>query len=304
MRIGIFTDTYLPYVSGVVTSELMLKRALEEMGHTVYIVTANLENFHYEYDEKDRVLKIPGIPIGIYDARLTGIYPVQAIKTIKDWKLDVIHSQTEFGIGTFSRIISQQFNIPIVHTYHTMYEDYIHYITKGYFNKTGKQIAKYFTKFYCDKTIEELIVPTKKAYELFKDKYKVDRNIHIIPTCIEVEEFYSENFKKTEISKYRKKLNLSKNDFVLLTVSRVAKEKSIDKLILNHRKLIDKKMNIKLVIVGDGPDMEELQNLVNNNNEKFSCWMNFDIPLDELYTEGITIKSANTSGTKYDFFAM
>ena len=47
MRIGIFTDTYLPYISGLVTSELMLKKALEDMGHEVYIVTANLENFKY-----------------------------------------------------------------------------------------------------------------------------------------------------------------------------------------------------------------------------------------------------------------
>lgn len=282
MRIGIFTDTYLPYVSGVVTSELMLKRALEEMGHIVYVVTANLESFHYEYDENERVLKIPGVPIGIYDARLTGIYPIQAIKTIKDWNLDVIHSQSEFGIGTFSRIISKQFNIPVVHTYHTMYEDYIYYITKGYFEKTGKQIVKYLTKFYCDKTVEELIVPTKKAYELFKDKYKVDRNIHIIPTGIEVEDFYSENFSKIEIQRYRKKLGLSKNDFVLLTVSRVAKEKSIDKLIINHRKLIDKKLNIKFVIVGDGPDMEELKKLVKEQKlEKYVIFVG-KVPLSEV----------------------
>lgn len=282
MRIGIFTDTYLPYVSGVVTSELMLKRSLEDMGHIVYIVTANLESFHYEYNKDERVLKVPGVPIGIYDARLTGIYPLQAIKTIKDWNLDVIHSQTEFGIGTFSRIISKQFNIPIVHTYHTMYEDYIYYITKGYFEKTGKQIVKYLTKFYCDKTANELIVPTKKAYELFKDKYKVDRNIHIIPTGIEVESFYSENLPKMNVVKYRKKLNLSKNDFILLTVSRVAKEKSIDKLILNHKKLIDENMNLKLVIVGDGPDMDELKNLVKEQNlEKYVIFVG-KVPLDDV----------------------
>ena len=52
MRIGIFTDTYLPYVSGLVTSELMLKKSLEAMGHEVFVVTANLEGFQYEYDEE------------------------------------------------------------------------------------------------------------------------------------------------------------------------------------------------------------------------------------------------------------
>ena len=56
MRIGIFTDTYLPYVSGLVTSELMLKNALESLGHEVFIVTANLENFKFIKD--GNVLKI------------------------------------------------------------------------------------------------------------------------------------------------------------------------------------------------------------------------------------------------------
>jgi len=123
LRIGIFTDSYTPYISGLVTSEVMLKEALEKQGHTVYVVTANLESFKYTYDEEEKIIRIPGVPVGIYDARLTGIYPIQAIQTIKNWNLDIIHSQTEFGVGTFARIIAKQLNIPIVHTYHTMYED-------------------------------------------------------------------------------------------------------------------------------------------------------------------------------------
>ena len=105
MRIGIFTETYEPYISGLVTSEIMLKNALEKQGHEVYVVTANLESFKYEYDEKKRVLKIPGIPTGIYDSRLSSIYPVRAVNKIKSWKLDVIHSQTEFAIGTFAEYL-------------------------------------------------------------------------------------------------------------------------------------------------------------------------------------------------------
>ena len=170
MRIGIFTEAYTPYISGLVTSEVMLKKALEKKGHEVYVVTANLESFHYEYDEKEKVLRIPGIPTGIYNSRLTSIYPIQALNKIKSWNLDIIHSQTEFAIGSFARLFAKQYNIPIVHTYHTMYEDYVHYITKGYFNRSSKKIVEYMTKFYCDRTINELIVPTKKAYDLFKEK--------------------------------------------------------------------------------------------------------------------------------------
>ena len=176
MRIGIFTETYEPYISGLVTSEIMLKNALEKQGHEVYVVTANLESFKYEYDEKKRVLKIPGIPTGIYDSRLSSIYPVRAVNKIKSWNLDVIHSQTEFAIGTFARIFAKQYNIPLVHTYHTMYEDYIYYITKGYFEKSSKKLLEYFTRFYCETTATELIVPTNKTYRLFKEKYKYYSN--------------------------------------------------------------------------------------------------------------------------------
>ena len=262
MRIGIFSDSYTPYISGLVTSEVMLKEALEKLGHTVYVVTANLENFKYTYNEEEKVIRIPGVPVGIYDARLTGIYPLQAIQTIKSWNLDVIHSQTEFGVGTFARIIAKQLNIPIVHTYHTMYEDYIHYITKGYFMGPSKKIVEYLTKFYCDKTISELIVPTRKTYDLFKEKYHVERNVHIIPTGIEVERFYKENFRKEEVVRLRRSLGLTSKDFILTFVGRLGKEKSVDFLIDAHKKIVNKYNNAKLLIIGDGPEMEDFKNQV------------------------------------------
>ena len=134
MRIGLFTDTYPPHINGVATSVLMLKKALEKKGHQVFVVTVNNDSLEYKYEEDEHIIRIPGIPIGIYDYRLTSIYPIKAVNTIKNWNLDVIHSHTEFGIGTFARFMSKQFGIPLVHTYHTMYEDYIHYVTKGYFD--------------------------------------------------------------------------------------------------------------------------------------------------------------------------
>lgn len=266
MRIGIFTETYTPYISGLVTSELMLKNALEKKGHTVYVVTANLTSSKYEYDEKERVLRIPGIPTGIYDSRLTSIYPIKAINKIKSWNLEVIHSQTEFAIGTFARLFAKQYNIPIVHTYHTMYEDYVHYITKGHFDKSSKKLVEYLTKFYCDKTINELIVPTKKAYDLFKEKYNVKRNIHIVPTGIEVERFYKEKIDIKKIRELKKKYNFSKRDFVAIFVGRIAEEKNVPFLIEVTENIIKEKPNFKLLIIGDGPDKENYENMVKERN--------------------------------------
>ena len=118
MRIGIFTDAYEPHISGVTTSIKMLKTALEQMNHEVYIVTANLNNNKFYYDKENNIINIPGIKTGIYGTKLTNIYSRKAMKIIKNWNLDIIHSQTEFGIGVFSRIIAKkvikvrnQFNI-------------------------------------------------------------------------------------------------------------------------------------------------------------------------------------------------
>lgn len=280
MRIGLFTDTYPPYINGVSTSIAMLKTALEKQGHEVFVVTVNADKLKYENEEK--IIRIPGIPIGIYDYRLTGIYPLRAIEKIRKWNLDIIHSHTEFGVGTFARLLAKQFDIPLVHTYHTMYEDYVHYITKGYFNRSSKKIVEYLTKFYCDKTATELIVPTKKTYDLFKEKYRVDRNVHIVPTGIEVERFYKEQFKKREIDEFRHQFGLKKDDFVILFVGRLGEEKSVDLLIESQVSLARTNPNCKLLIVGDGPDREKFEKLVKKFRLEDNVIMTGKVPWEEV----------------------
>ena len=259
MRIGLFTDTYPPFINGVSTSVLMLKQGLEKLGHEVYVVTVNDESFSYK--EEDGILKIPSFPIGLMNFRQTGIYPIKAFNIIKKWKLDIIHSHTEFSIGTFASLISKQLNIQLVHTYHTMYEEYIYYITKGYFNSASKKLVEYLTLFLCDKTIDELIVPTEKTKELFKDKYKVKRDVYVIPSGIDTTRFYKENIDKNEIINLKKDLGLKKTDFIVLYVGRIAKEKSIDFLINNFNSVLNRIPKAKMIIVGDGPDIKDLIDL-------------------------------------------
>lgn len=313
MRIGIFTDTYPPYINGVSTSISMLESALRKKGHDVYIITVNPEDLSYNFENNDRIIRIPGIPIGIYDYRLSGIYPIRAVNKIKEWNLDVIHSHTEFGVGTFARIIAKQLDIPLVHTYHTMYEDYVHYITHGYFDTPSKKIVEYLTKFYCDKTATELIVPTEKTYRLFKEKYQYDRNVHIIPTGIEVEKFYKEKLNMKKIESIKKDLNINSNDIIILSVGRIAEEKSIDFLIENHKEIIKEKKNCKLLIVGDGPDFEKYVNLTTELSLQNNVIFTGKIPWKEIKnyygmadifvtashteTQGLTVIEAMASST-------
>lgn len=267
MRIGIFTEVYRPYVSGVVTSVVMLKKSLEELGHDVYVVTINTDKMKYEYDEKEKILKIPGIESGIYDNfKISSIYSIKATKRIKKWNLDIIHTHTEGSIGLYGRLLAKQFDIPVVHTYHTMYEDYIYLITKGYFDKPAKKLLEVLTLFYCDKTVSELIVPTKKTYDLFKNKYGIEREVNIIPTGIDIERFKNSNFDSKEINDLKNELGIKKDDFVLLLVSRISEEQKNIKILIDSQKVINKKYkNIKFLIVGDGPDLEYFKKMTKNN---------------------------------------
>lgn len=301
MRIGLFTDTYPPFINGVSTSVFMLKKALERQGHQVFVVTINPETYHYKFDEDNTVIRIPGLPIGIYDYRLSTVYPLRAVNTIRKWKLDVIHSHTEFSVGTFARFISRQFNIPLVHTYHTLYEDYVYYITKGYFDKPSKKIVEYLTKFYCDNTANELIVPTKKIYDLFKEKYNVEKNIYIIPTGIEIDRFYKENISTESIDEVREKIGVSKKNFNILFVGRLAKEKNVDLLLSAQKKINEKDKNINLIIVGDGPDMAEYKQTAKKLGISKNVFFVGKVPWEDIpkyYRVADVFATASTSETQ------
>ena len=261
MRIGIFTDSYYPHVSGVSTSVEMLKNTLESMGHNVYIVAPNLNNNRFSYDKLNKIIWLPGIKTGIYETKLTKLHSSQAMKIIKnEWKLDVIHSQTEFGVGYFSRVVSKRLKIPVVHTYHTLYEDYVHYVLKGHFNKILKKLVVKLTRYYCDKKCDELIVPTNKIKDLFNNKYKITREMHVIPTGIDLKKFYPNSRILDKVKSIKRKYKIKDNDFIIGSVGRIASEKSFDKIINNLKDLVNIKSNIKLMLVGDGPDLDNLKN--------------------------------------------
>lgn len=261
MKIGIFTDAYEPHISGVTTSIKMLKEALLKMNHEVYIVTANLDGKGFKYDDVNKIIYMAGVKTGIYETKLTGIYSSKAMNIIKEWNLDVIHSQTEFGVGYFSRIVAKKLNVPVVHTYHTLYEDYVHYVTHGHFNNFAKKLAIKVTKYYCEKKCDELIVPTSKIKELFVNKYNIKKDINVIPTGIDIDKFKLNNENKKEITKIKKKYKIKDTDFVIGSVGRIAPEKSFDKLLYNIKDMIKINNNIKVMLVGGGPDLENLQKL-------------------------------------------
>ena len=304
MRVGIFTESYPPLVNGVSTSILMLQKALEKLGHEVFIVTVSDDKKNYTLEDDGHILRLPSMNLAnCYDYKFTSVYPIKAVNIIKKMNLDVIHSNVEFTIGIFARVVSEQLGIPLVHTYHTNWEDYTHYITKNkkILDDICKKLLKYLVVFFEDKTVTELIVPSNKIYNIFKDKYKFTKNIHIIQTGIETSKFYKDNFSSKDINNLKKKYGIKKKDFVIMTVSRLAKEKSVDRLINNQKELLKRYPNMKLLIVGDGPDIDKLKMQVCSLNISKNVIFTGKVPLEEIpiyYQLGDVFVTASKSETQ------
>ena len=255
MNIGLFSDTYFPQLNGVATSIRTLAAALEERGHTVYIFTPSDPRCQKE-DDAPNVYRIPSLPVGfVQDYRAGYVFSPFLAKRITALQLDIIHTQTEFCLGMLGRFLSTTQGIPQVHTYHTMYEDYVHYIGGGHIISKG--MARDFSSAYCNAAMC-VIAPTRKTEQLLKS-YGVTKPIHIIPTGINTSHFRKNQYDPAEILELRKVLGLQADTPVVLSIGRLAKEKSIDVVLRALPKLVEKLPEIKMVLVGEGNEMENLR---------------------------------------------
>ena len=261
MRIGLFSDTYLPDVNGVVSSIVTLQKELEKNGHEVYVI-ANHKGL-LQTKREGNVLRLPGLELKwLYGYILSTPYHFSAKEEIRAMNLDVIHVHTEFGVGMFARIVAKDLNIPIIATYHTMYEDYTHYINKfdiDEVDKITRKVASSFSRIIVD-SCEAVIAPSEKTKETLL-KYGVSTPIHIIPTGLDLNKFNADMIDPSAITNIKAEFNLADDEKLMLYVGRIAQEKSIDLVIRGFKKVALKSPKYKLMIVGGGPDLDNLKDL-------------------------------------------
>lgn len=254
MNIGIFSDTYFPQLNGVATSIRTLTHALREKGHKVYIFTPSDPRCEGQPEEED-IFRLPSIPVSfVRNYRAGYIFPPHILKKINQLNLDIVHTQTEFPLGFLGKLVSTTEGIPMIHTYHTMYEDYVHYIGGGHIISKG--MAREFSSVFCN-TAMAVIAPTRKTEQLLSG-YGVTKPISIIPTGIDTSHFRKENFDPKEIAELRRTLGLQADTPVIISIGRIAKEKSIDVVISALPKLAERLPDVKMVIVGEGNEIENL----------------------------------------------
>ena len=256
MRIGIFTDTYLPDINGVATSSNILARELIKHGHDVIVVTTELPEGS-KYQDQGHVIRVPGLDLKkIYGYRLASIYSFSGMKEIKEFDPEIIHIQTEFGVGIFGKIVGEILDIPVCYTYHTMWRDYSHYISRGIgpVDSVMKKIIEKISKVYGN-SCAQLIVPSNKT-KVALESYGIDNNIAVIPTGLELDRFYQRNEHLVNLIKDEYHLH---HKFVITFLGRIAPEKSIDFILESLQQFLKEHDDALLMIVGGGPQLDDLK---------------------------------------------
>ncbi len=308
VRIGFFTDTYFPQVSGVATSIRTLKNELEKQGHEVYIFTTtdpDADEF-----EKD-IVRMPSVPfISFTDRRIVVRGLWFAYQIAKELELEIIHTHTEFGTGFLGKMVANRLRIPVIHTYHTMYEDYLHYIANGKVVRPSH--VKHFIKMFVNHSTG-VVCPSKRVVDTLK-RYEVDVPMRIIPTGIDVSRFSRPDITKKDTDQLRDKLGLHTDDLMILSLSRISYEKNIHVIVQQFPEVLMSYPNARLVIVGKGPYREDLEELSRQLGIEDYIQFTGEVPHEDVAyyyhaadyfvsastseTQGLTYAEAIASGTQ------
>lgn len=256
MRIALFTETYFPHVNGVVTHVKTLKEGLEALGHQVLIVTAET-GIHHHYI-KDGVLYCPAVTLKRFYGYGTSL-PVsrRRMKLIKEFNPDIVHIHNEFSMGLTALIYSRLYHVPLVYTLHTMYDDYLYYVAPGALNKPMRKISRRYIRMLADHS-SALTGPSKKCEEYFRSS-GVKKAVHLIPNSVELDEFSPDRIDPQHKKEFRERYGIREDEMVACFVGRMGKEKSVDVLLDYWKKVITPEDGIHLILIGDGPNREELE---------------------------------------------
>ncbi len=296
MKILITTDLYTVSTNGVVTSVKNLFDELTKLGHDVRILTIS-DTYHSHKD--GAVYYIRSIPLKIVypDLRMPTSFRHKLIQEIIDWKPDVIHSQCEFFSYQFAARIAKITDAPLVHTYHTLYEQYLtSYVIPS------KRLGEYLTKVLSRqrlRKVDTLVAPTPKVEQVLQT-YGIGSPINVVPSGISLSQ-HSQRLTAEDRSSRRHALGIADDEQVILNLGRLGGEKNLSELLTLFSDALAQNGKMKFLIVGDGPDRENLENQAKNIGIAQKVIFTGMVPPDQVqyyYQLGDVFVSASTSETQ------
>lgn len=240
MRIGMMTDTYKPYISGVTSYIDLNKRALEAQGHEVYVFTFG--DLDYP-DDDPRIIRSPGLPLANTGFYLSLRYRTAAKKLLQS--MDVVHVHHPFLSGRLALIYCQHKNVPIVFTNHTRYDLY----TQARFPIVPEEVSQSLLQAYmpdfCNAV--DLVISPSQGMEKILRQYGVESHIEVVPNGADLRPF------QTAQPLSRTDFGFSADDILLVYMGRVAPEKNLDFLFRAFAGVARTIPNVYLLVLGGGP---------------------------------------------------
>lgn len=298
MRIGFFTEGYLPKLDGVATSVIETAKELERRGHEVFIVAPKYPGY---VDRNKNVFRVPSIRVHP-EYRIGVNIPNKAVRKVFSTDFDIIHAHSGGPITLLGREIAREKRIPFVFTNHTLWNRYTHYFMNGKVikPKAMEQLSKLFGNI-----ADCVVAPTQRVEKELRH-YGVKKPITIIPSGLPVQKF-----KKAPFGFLRSKIKNEKDPIVLF-VGRLAKEKSPDFLIRSFRIVAETIPGVQLVLIGEGVDRKKLESLVKKLSISERCHFVGNVPANQMYkayrdasvfafpstteTQGLVVQEALSSG--------
>jgi glycosyltransferase involved in cell wall biosynthesis len=283
MTIAMFTDAYWPRVNGVTVSIDTYSHALMRLGHKVVIVCPMHPNAveikristcknSKKPEPEPEIIHVPSLPTVISKedrvAQLTKMLWVS--RQLELFHPDIVHINSEFIVAEFGFYYAKRHGIPVVYTFHTLWEEYIGSYFPAFSVPPLKFVIRRIFKLILKRSAA-VIVPTTQVVEVVK-KYKIKKEIHLLPTGIDPEYF---TYNELQIADFRGTMERMypplRDRRILLFAGRVTKEKNIEFLLRILPGIIEKHPETVLLIVGDGPYLADLRDECEQLNLNNHC---------------------------------
>ena len=251
MKVAVFTDTYAPQINGVVTSILTMEAEFRRMGHEVVVFCPRIKNAR---QSTPTVRRFHSVEFPFQREYHLSTPWSRQLKSFKDEGFDIIHAQTPFSLGFTAAFLAKRHHLPLVHTYHTYFEEYIHYIPLP--RPLMSWFAEVESRRFCNQC-DVVIAPSRQMKDRLVN-YDIVVPIEVIPTGVSAEA----ELTPTDVSRFRVQLGLTNGHRLLVFAGRLGLEKNVFFLLDSFRTVRRAIGDVKLVIIGDGPQRAAMEEKV------------------------------------------